>query len=88
MLITKVVPRDDFKVIIYYENRVIKLFDASVLLKAYPILKDKAFFNDRCTMMNDILAWDISGTMDDTVCIDIAPEVLEGTISVEFEESR
>ncbi len=31
---------------------------------------------ERCTILNDTLAWDLSGTRDETNCIDIDPETL------------
>lgn len=77
MEILQVIPRADFKVFICYENNVVRLFDANILLESYPILNDINFFINRCTILNDTLAWDVSGTMDDTLCIDIAPEAIE-----------
>lgn len=82
MEIVQVVPRVDYKVFVCYENNIIRLFDANILLGAYPILKDIDFFINRCTLMNDTLAWDISGNMDDSQCIDIAPESIEKSIMV------
>lgn len=29
-----------------------------------------------CTVLNDILAWDIQGNRDSTFCLDIAPDTL------------
>ena len=34
------------------------------------------FFIERCTVMNDTLAWDVTGTFDPRECIDIAPETI------------
>ena len=38
--------------------------------------KEKDIFMDTCTILNDTLAWDISGNRDETSCIDIDPETL------------
>ena len=45
----------------------------SVLITA---LQDMDFFMRRCKIMNDTLAWDVSGKDDPTDCIDIDPETL------------
>ena len=39
-------------------------------------LKDMDFFMNRCKIMNDTLAWDLTGKNDPTRCIDIDPETL------------
>ena len=31
---------------------------------------------ERCTIMKDTLAWDLSGSRDETNCIDIDPDML------------
>ena len=36
-------------------------------------LRDETFFRERLTVLNDTVAWDISGNMDPTECIDIDP---------------
>ena len=49
-------------------------------------LKDISLFMDRCTIMNDTLAWDIAGTGDTSKCIDIDPDTIYG-IECEGEQS-
>ena len=39
-------------------------------------MKDYSVFVDACTVMNDTLAWDISGNRDAGRCIDIDPDTL------------
>ena len=39
-------------------------------------LKDISMFVDTCTVLNDTLAWDISGNRDASRCIDIDPDTL------------
>lgn len=77
MEIIQVVPRADYKVYVCYEDNTIRLFDAKNLLDKYPVLNDIKFFINSCTIMNDTLAWDVSGKMDDSLCIDISPESIE-----------
>ena len=45
-------------------------------LGVFKQLSDLSFFMERCTIMNDTLAWDLSGTRDETNCIDIDPDML------------
>ena len=42
----------------------------------FKTLKDISIFIDTCTVMNDTLAWDISGNRDSSRCIDIDPDTL------------
>jgi hypothetical protein len=39
-------------------------------------LEDKYYFMNRCTVLNNTLAWDVSGHYDPAQCIDLDPEVL------------
>ena len=39
-------------------------------------LKDLDVFMDTCTVMNDTLAWDIGRNRDNTMCLDIDPDML------------
>ena len=39
-------------------------------------LKDIDVFMDTCTVMNDTLAWDIHKNWDNTMCLDIDPDML------------
>ena len=39
-------------------------------------LQDIHIFKDTCTVLNNTLAWDITGNRDTTQCIDIDPFVL------------
>ena len=48
-------------------------------------MKDKLFFMERCKIMNDTLAWDVTGTNDSTACIDIDPDFL---YSLDYVEER
>jgi hypothetical protein len=44
--------------------------------EAFCCLKNVEVFMDRCTVMNDTLAWDISGRWDSTTCLDFDPDTL------------
>lgn len=76
--VIQVFPTNDFKVYIYFEDGKIKLFDASKLVTkgTFKKLQDKDIFIKSCTVMNNTLAWDISGEFDPTSCLDLDPEEL------------
>ncbi len=50
----------------------------------FAALKDITFFMDTCTIMNDTLAWDVSGNRDNFMCIDIDPDTLYELEPVNF----
>ena len=49
----------------------------------FQCLKDMSFFINRCKIMNDTLAWDLTGENDPSECIDIDPDYL---YSLEYAE--
>lgn len=76
--VVQVIPYEDYKVYVYFEDGKIVCYDASGLLdkKVFAPLKNRDFFMNRCTILNDSLAWDVTGNRDETECLDIDPEVL------------
>ena len=61
-------------VYLYYDNGEIKVYDCSWILNesgVFEKIKDKEIFKDTCTIMNNTLAFDISGKRDTYNCIDI-----------------
>lgn len=70
--VIQVVPTKDYKVYIYFVDGKIKLFDAKELIKkgVFKKLQDIDLFIDSCTVLNDTLAWDVSGTYDPTNCLE------------------
>ncbi len=75
----QVLPADDFKVYLYYDNGEIKLYDCSFILEesgVYDEIKDISRFKELCTIMNGTLAFDISEQRDPFNCIDFCPDVL------------
>lgn len=76
--VLQVVPTDDYKVYIYFEDGKIKLFNASELIKkgVFQQLQDIELFKNSCTVLNDTLAWDLSGKFDPYNCLDLDPEEL------------
>ena len=84
--IDKLIPTDDYKVYVIYENGKKYLYDANRLVEKFKILQDIDFFKGRCTVINDTLAWDIDGDMNEENCIDIAPESIFDSEEVTDEE--
>lgn len=76
--IVQVVPMDDYKVYVYFEDGKIVCYDVCPMLEkgAFAVLKDIQVFKDKCTILNDTLAWDIGGNRDTTACLDIDPYML------------
>lgn len=76
--IIQVYPTEDFRVYLYFADGKIKLFDAKELVKQgiFQILQDIEKFRESCTVLNDTLAWDLSGKRDQYDCLDLDSEEL------------
>ena len=76
--IVQVVPTKLFTVYVYFEDGKIVCYDAKPMLNktVFEPLQDVETFVDTCTILNDTLAWDISGNRDASSCIDIDPDTL------------
>ena len=75
----QVVPSKDFSVLLYYDNGEIKKYDCKWILDENGIFEkihDPYDFVNLCTIMNNTVAFDISGELDSTNCIDICPDTL------------
>ncbi len=82
--IVQVVPREDYTVIVYFGDGKIVIYDARLKLEqgVFQRLKDISFFVNNCKIMNDTLAWDLTGKNDPSECIDIDPDYLYGLENV------
>lgn len=76
--VVQVIPYEDYNVYVYFDDGKIVCYNAKPLLekKGFAPLKDKQFFMNSCTILNDTLAWDISGNRDAGTCLDIDPDML------------
>ncbi len=76
--IVQVLPTEEYTVYVYFEDGKIVCYDVKPLLEKeiFAVLREMEYFIKTCTIMNDTLAWDISGNRDSTKCIDIAPDTL------------
>ncbi|MCB1155852.1 MAG: DUF2442 domain-containing protein [Leptospiraceae bacterium] len=83
--VEQVYPCDDYKIYLYFNDGKVKLYDASHLIEkgVFQKLKDKDFYKERCTVLNNTLAWDLSGNYDPTDCLDLDPlELYKNSIEV------
>jgi hypothetical protein len=73
--VIQVIPTNEYKVYVYFDDGSIKLFDASELVDKgiFQQIKDKDTFINKCTILNGTLCWDIGGNYDETECLDIDP---------------
>lgn len=71
--VVQVAPTDDFKVYVYFDDGKIKLFNMSHLIGVgvFAPLSDLKIFKEKCTILNDTLAWDLKGNRDEFNCLDI-----------------
>ncbi|HEX7714522.1 MAG TPA: DUF2442 domain-containing protein [Bacillota bacterium] len=79
--VIQVYPTEDYRVYLYFTDGKVKLFDAKelVIQGIFQQLKDAVIFRETCTVLNDTLAWDLSGKRDPSECLDLDPEELYET---------
>ncbi len=79
--VVQVIPTKDFKIYVYFADGKIRLFDMSAYLNkgVFKKLADINIFIEKCTVMNNTLAWDVDGNFDEYNCIDISPETIYDT---------
>lgn len=74
--VIQAVAGENFTVYAYMKDGSIRLFDAKPLIEqggVFEKLRDETFFSERLTVMNETVAWDLSGRHDPADCIDIDP---------------
>ncbi len=83
--IVQVVPYRDYTVAVYFCDGKIVIYDVKPKLEEglFQRLKDVDFFLTNCKIMNDTLAWDLTGDNDPTNCLDIDPDYLYSLEGVE-----
>lgn len=76
--VVQVKPNLDYTVLVYFSDGKVVKYNVEPMLskEVFSPLKDKHLFIYACTIINNTLAWDISGNRDEMDCIDIAPETL------------
>jgi hypothetical protein len=76
--VIQVLPKEDFKVYVYFSDGKVKLFDMNPLLEkgVFKSISNTNDFMNKCTVMNGTLAWDIAGNFNEWKCLDIDPETI------------
>ena len=77
--VIQAIPGDNYTVIAYFADGTIHQVDMKPYIEkggVFSCLADKTFFADRLTVLNGTVAWDKSGTRDETTCIDVDPCVI------------
>ena len=78
-VVVQAVAGEGRKVSAYFSDGSIRLYDMAPAIKrggVFAPLADEGFFTQRLTVMNDTVAWDLSGRYDPEDCIDIDPFTL------------
>lgn len=88
-VVVQVVPFDDYKVQIYFDDGKIVEYDMSEKLTGvFEQLKDIEVFKRSCTVLNETLAFDLAGKWDETACLDIDPCVLYELEAIQPEDEK
>ncbi len=76
--VVQVIPMSDYSVYVYFEDGKIIYYDMSQMIEkeVFGCLREIEIFMNKCTVMNDTLAWYISGNWDNTTCLDTDPDTL------------
>lgn len=72
--VVQAVPGDDFTVYAYCNDGAVRLVDVKPLIAkggVFAPLANQDFFCDRLTILNDTVAWDMTGDRDTTTCVDL-----------------
>ncbi len=77
-VVVQVIPKENYHVQVFFSDGKIVEYDVNTILETeiFQPLKNHDIYMEYCTVMNDTLAWDMSGNRDTTKCIDIDPFVL------------
>lgn len=78
--VVQAVAGEDHTVYAYFSDGSVRKADVGSLVErggAYCArLADRSFFTDRLTVLNEAVAWDVTGDLDETRCIDLDPREL------------
>ena len=72
--VLQAVPGDNFTVYAYCNDGAVRLVDVKPMIAlggVFAPLADADFFRDRLTVLNDTVAWDMTGDRDTTACVDL-----------------
>lgn len=77
-VVVQVIPLDNYHVQVFFDDGKIVEYNAANILQGevFKHLQDIQTFKNTCTVLNDTLAWDLSGNRNPSDCIDIDPFTL------------
>jgi hypothetical protein len=79
--VLQAVAGNDGTVFAYLNDGTVRLVDMKPMIAqggVFEQLKDTEFFISRLTVLNDTIAWDLTGRHDPTQCVDIDPFAVAG----------
>ena len=74
--VVQAVAGEGYTVYAYFSDGSVRRVDVGSLIASggvFEKLRDLTFFRDRLTVMNDAVAWDVTGDRDASQCIDLDP---------------
>lgn len=76
--VIQVIPTPEYKVYIYFDDGMIRLYDASELINKgiFKQLKNDDLFVTACTVLNGTLAWTPDKSYSAETCLDLDPHSL------------
>jgi len=84
-IVLQAVAGEKYQVYAYFSDGTVRLANIEPLIQKgglFSMLKEESFFKDRLTVMNGAVAWDITGTGDETKCLDLDPYEMYDTCPV------
>jgi len=75
--VLQAVPGDGFTVYAYCNDGAVRLVDIKPLIAlggVFAPLANQDFFRSRLTVLNNTIAWDMTGDRDPASCVDLDPE--------------
>ena len=83
--VLQAIPAEGFNVYAYMNDGTIRCVDVKPLIDkggVFAPLKDASIFKSTLTVLNDTVAWDMTGKHDPTDCIDIGPFTIQALPAV------
>lgn len=74
--VVQAVPGEGFTVYAYFSDGTVRRADINPMIRkggVFAPLSDETFFQERLTVMNGAVAWDVTGMRDAARCIDLDP---------------
>ena len=73
--VVQVLPQENYTVYVYFDDGKIILYDMAPLIGkgVFNKISNIDTFIDKCTVLNNTLAWDVGGNYDPYKCLDIDP---------------